>query len=172
MHASSVVVSGKAILFLGHSNAGKSTISQLLSVRYPILADDKVLVFKRNGIWMVKGVVGKFCIWNENGDFVDPNEYPLSEIIRIFQADSVRLSRISSKIACKHLADSIFENDFQRNENDQLKVKKWFKMAAELSKEINGWNLTFSKNKTIINTISMRLEKNIVKQNKLKTERK
>ena len=53
-HASSVNVSGKALLFLGHSTAGKSTISRLLSERYPVIADDKVWVSqKKNGDWMV-----------------------------------------------------------------------------------------------------------------------
>lgn len=41
LHASAVVVDGKAILFCGRSGVGKSTLAAALSVRaYPVLSDD------------------------------------------------------------------------------------------------------------------------------------
>ena len=42
LHASSVVVEGVAVLFLGHSTAGKSTIARRLGKAYRVLADGSV----------------------------------------------------------------------------------------------------------------------------------
>ena len=42
LHASAVVVAGGAVLFLGHSTAGKSTIARILGQSFSILADEAV----------------------------------------------------------------------------------------------------------------------------------
>lgn len=47
IHASAALIQGKATIFLGHSGAGKSTIIQLLRNKYPILADDHVIIRKK-----------------------------------------------------------------------------------------------------------------------------
>ena len=50
VHASSVVVEGKAVLFIGPSGAGKSTVVRLRPPRTPVLADDLVaLAFHASG---------------------------------------------------------------------------------------------------------------------------
>lgn len=46
MHSSSVLVNGKAYLFLGESGAGKSTTARLLSKNYPIVGDDSGIIKK------------------------------------------------------------------------------------------------------------------------------
>ena len=54
LHASSVVMPGGALLFLGRSGAGKSTMCQLLSQSFPVLADDFVFVNRNaEGTWYV-----------------------------------------------------------------------------------------------------------------------
>jgi hypothetical protein len=57
IHASGVVLDSKGILFVGHSDAGKSTIVQMLRDRAKILCDDRIIVrrwpkgFKIHGTW-------------------------------------------------------------------------------------------------------------------------
>lgn len=57
IHASGVVLDGKGILFVGHSDAGKSTIVMMLQDKAKILCDDRIIVrrwpkgFKIHGTW-------------------------------------------------------------------------------------------------------------------------
>jgi hypothetical protein len=57
IHASGVVLDGKGILFVGHSDAGKSTMVMMLQDKAKILCDDRIIVrrwpkgFKIHGTW-------------------------------------------------------------------------------------------------------------------------
>jgi hypothetical protein len=57
IHASGVVLDGKGILFVGHSDAGKSTMVMMLQDTAKILCDDRIIVrrwpkgFKIHGTW-------------------------------------------------------------------------------------------------------------------------
>jgi hypothetical protein len=57
IHASGVVLDGKGILFVGHSEAGKSTMAMMLQDKAKILCDDRMIVrrwpesFKIHGTW-------------------------------------------------------------------------------------------------------------------------
>jgi hypothetical protein len=57
IHASGVVLDGKGFLFVGHSNAGKSTMAMMLKDQAKILCDDRMIVrrwpdgFKIHGTW-------------------------------------------------------------------------------------------------------------------------
>jgi energy-coupling factor transporter ATP-binding protein EcfA2 len=154
LHASAVNVSGRALLFLGHSTAGKSTIGRLLAGRYPLIADDKVLVSRMGGgPWMVRDASGKFRAWSGSGYRLGRRKYPLHAVLRIFKARAVVLHPIGQMEACRYLLDAVFENDFQRRVNDLRRRMDWFRMTAALSREIKGWRLTFPKNKSIVKAI-------------------
>jgi len=57
IHASGVVLDGKGILFVGHSDAGKSTMVMMLQDKAKVLCDDRIIVrrwpkgFKIHGTW-------------------------------------------------------------------------------------------------------------------------
>jgi hypothetical protein len=57
IHSSGAVLRGKGFLFLGHSEAGKSTIINLLGTRAEILCDDRMIIrqwpdsFRIHGTW-------------------------------------------------------------------------------------------------------------------------
>ncbi|OGP91734.1 MAG: hypothetical protein A2Z19_00970 [Deltaproteobacteria bacterium RBG_16_54_18] len=57
IHASGVVLDNKGILFVGHSDAGKSTMVMMLRDKAKILCDDRIIVrrwpkgFKIHGTW-------------------------------------------------------------------------------------------------------------------------
>ncbi len=57
LHAGGVVLNGQGLMFLGHSEAGKSTIVKMLSDRAKILCDDRIIVrrwpdlFRIHGTW-------------------------------------------------------------------------------------------------------------------------
>jgi hypothetical protein len=57
IHASGVVLDGKGLLFVGHSNAGKSTMAMMMKDSAKVLCDDRMIVrrwpdgFKIHGTW-------------------------------------------------------------------------------------------------------------------------
>jgi len=57
IHASGVVLDGKGFLFVGHSDAGKSTMVMMLQDKAKVLCDDRIIVrrwpkgFKIHGTW-------------------------------------------------------------------------------------------------------------------------
>lgn len=156
LHASSVNINGGALLFLGHSSSGKSTISQLLSKKYQVIADDKVWIERnKNGKWIV-------C---EGEDFLFPGKpaasphgrkkkYPLLAVLRIFKSNTSGIKSVIPLETCRYLMDAVFEIDIQRKQCDANTIKKWFSLAAEISKKIQGWELTFKKDISIINLIN------------------
>jgi hypothetical protein len=122
VHASAVVIGGKALLCLGHSGAGKSSIARLLADRLPVLADDTVFAgFDDSGACYIKE--GKFRVralapegitdMAERGCRAGP-PLPPGDLARIYQARPVRLGRISPIKACRHLVGAAFEGDLQR----------------------------------------------------------
>ncbi len=154
LHASAVNVSGGALLFLGHSTAGKSTIGRLLAERYPLIADDKVLVSRMDdGCWMVRDASGKFRAWTGTGYPLGRRRYPLLAVVRIFKARAVTMHPLGQRETCRYLLDAVFENDFQRRVSDLRVRKDWFRMTAAISRGIAGWRLTFPKSKSIITAI-------------------
>lgn len=155
LHASAVNVSGKALIFLGHSTAGKSTISRLLAERYPIIADDKVFVFQvKKGGWMICDGSDNFpLVKGKENPLANQEKFPLLNVLRIFKAELKDITPASPILTCKYLVDAIFEVDRQRKQKDLGVIKKWFGVAAKISRQINGYRLTFPKDKSIINVI-------------------
>lgn len=154
LHASSVNIEGKAVLFLGHSTSGKSTISEILSERYPLIADDKIWVEIGNeGIWMAQGIsetnkFGKGYSYSKKLE-----QHPLWGIIRIFKANETKIEQITQRVCCKYLMDAVFEIDFQRRVTELDRKKNWFRLVADISRKTIGWHLTFQKDRSIIDVI-------------------
>jgi len=160
LHASSVIVSGKALLFLGHSSSGKSTISRLLSERYPIIADDKVYICKnKNGDWSVCDGSDGFPLKQRYSPSAGRQKsYPLFAVLRIFKSKSMKIMPISPKETCRYLMDAVFEIDIQRKQKDLKIMKQWFALTAEISRKIKGWRLAFRKDLRILGLIKEAFE--------------
>jgi hypothetical protein len=160
LHASAVNVSGKALLFLGHSSSGKSTISRLLSERYLVIADDKVKANQmNNGDWLVCN--GDTNIQSGNGNIISEGsqkKYPILAILRIFKSKTMGIKPISAKESCRHLVDAVFEVDKQRMQKDFATIKQWFTLVAGIAKKNECWHLTFMKDKSIIKIIHENFE--------------
>ncbi len=102
LHAAAARVDGRALVFLGHSTAGKSTLSELLATRYPIIGDD-ALFLRRTGetSWTVRdgrlrdgAIPGTLSEHDE--DTHDQPESPLLSFMRIFKSDRPRIERIDN----------------------------------------------------------------------------
>jgi hypothetical protein len=92
VHASGVVLDGKGMLFVGHSNAGKSTMVMMLKDKAKILCDDRMIVrrwpegFRIHGTW-------------SHGDVPDvsSDSAPLEAILFLKQDQENRLIPIDHK---------------------------------------------------------------------------
>lgn len=98
IHSSAVIVDGRGFLFVGPSEAGKSTVARL-SAAHHVLGDEMNLV-RDTGESLV--VVGTLF----NGLFKDkePGEAPLAGVFLLKQAPHHRLSEVSTLAAVTALA--------------------------------------------------------------------
>ncbi|NLG34756.1 MAG: hypothetical protein GX548_05325 [Lentisphaerae bacterium] len=168
LHASSVVTSRGALLFLGHSTAGKSTMTRLLGARFRVLADDAVFATRRDdGRWQV--VDGGFRY--DGGGVADWQQavhrsleagegIPLAGCLRIFKAADVRREPMAPLPLARCLMDAAMEIDVQRKNGRPSRAhgvdpaewtpsrdmrRTWFHLAADLARSCPGWKLWFSR---------------------------
>lgn len=86
LHSSGVIMGDKGLLFAGHSEAGKSTITTMLRDRVEILCDDRIIVRKQPDGFRIYGT------WS-HGDVPDvsPSSAPLAGILFLEQATGNRI---------------------------------------------------------------------------------
>ena len=162
LHASAVVADGGAVLFLGHSTAGKSTMARRLGTRCPVLADDAVHVTRwGQSEWRV--VDGSFRFEED----CRPEDWPrelsrrasegavrLSGCYRLHKAPDLRVEPMEPIELARHLLDAVMEMDLQRKAGRgtgavasavlQMR-KRWFGEAADIARQVPGWHLWFDK---------------------------
>lgn len=116
-----------ALLFLDHTEAGKSTLPQLLADHFPPLADNAIyLIRQEDGAWHVadgsrRAFVGpltlRLCSGQAEGEMDEREWTPLWAVVRIFQSPTTRLMPITPLVACRHLTDAVFEIDWHECES-------------------------------------------------------
>ena len=90
LHASGAVLDGRAVLFMGHSGAGKTTIADIASrAGAPILSDDRTIIGFRDGEPYAWGTP-----WHGTGRHTSSRTAPLGGIFLLVQAPDERVVRI------------------------------------------------------------------------------
>lgn len=86
LHSTGLDIKGAGYLFVGHSDAGKTTLSQLLRPHGQLLCDDRNIIRKENGRFQLYGT------WS-HGDLAEvaPGPAPLKAICFLEQAEVNRL---------------------------------------------------------------------------------
>lgn len=104
LHSCGAVMEEKGLLFVGHSEAGKTTTARIIAPYSEILCDDRNIVRREEDLWKVYGT------WS-HGDLPDVSSRsaPLHAILFLEQAAVNRLSRIEdrSEIARRLMATVI-----------------------------------------------------------------
>lgn len=161
LHTSAVQTPGGALLFLGHAGAGKSTISRLLSGRYPIISDDSVYLTQQGEKWVVAHAdysaffedllpQPPFLTLQNSTDRLD--WFPLLAIIRIFQAQSAQIVSVNDMSTCKHLADAAFEIPWQQQSVERVRLI--FSTVAQIARMYPGWELSFTMDDETVKVVS------------------
>ena len=91
VHAGGVAFNGTGLLFVGHSDAGKSTMVNLFKERADILCDDRIIVRRRQDTFNIYGT------WS-HGDVaaVSGASAPLGAVLFLKQAPRTRLVPMAS----------------------------------------------------------------------------
>jgi hypothetical protein len=91
-HAAGAILDGKGLLFVGHSDAGKSTMANMLKGKAEILCDDRIIVRERPEAFRIYGT------WS-HGDVpeVSPSSAPLKAVFFLEQAKQNRLIPMEDK---------------------------------------------------------------------------
>lgn len=92
LHAAGAIMDGRGLVFVGHSEAGKTTISNLIAPHAEILCDDRVIVRRCDDGWRVHGT------WS-HGDLatVSPSSAPLHGVLFLEKADQNCITRIEDR---------------------------------------------------------------------------
>lgn len=144
-HSSGVVLNGKGILFVGHSEAGKSTMARMLQDQAQILCDDRIIVRKwPDGFW-IHGT------WSHGEiDTVSPDGAPLAAICFLEKADENRLIPVSdTREGRKRLLPCLVR---------VLETPYWWErmldMVTRLSKEVPCYRLRFDQTGDAVNLLT------------------
>lgn len=180
IHASSIEFDAGAVLFLGHSTAGKSTIAWILSEASAVIADDSVILFRDSlSRWNVMNGEKRLDQADPSFGKIERDEEvkssrPLLGCFRLYKAETVKSDSVEPIRLAQYLMDAVMEVDMNRVpktlphdntsdiiENCRRRRRHWFHLVAEVSKLYPGWDLWFSKKSTCLELIS-NIEANIV----------
>ncbi len=122
-HSSGIIYKNSGYLFMGHSGAGKSTITTYLSKEVEILCDDRNIIRRTEEGFKVYGT------WS-HGDLpeVSPNSAPLKSIFFLVKSEDNRIEKISDKktIISRLLAFII----------KPLQISDWWERSLDLTEKI------------------------------------
>ena len=144
IHSLGVILDGNGFIFVGHSDAGKSTMAGILKKGAEILCDDRNIIRKQNNIFQLFGT------WS-HGDVPDvsSNSAPLKAVFFLEQSKDNMIEKINDKkrifktlLAC--LIRPVGTYDWWENSLD---------IITSISNEIPCWNLKFDKSDKVYKLI-------------------
>lgn len=144
-HSAGIIINGQGFLFVGHSEAGKSTIMKMLRAEGEMLGDDRIIVrhwfdgFKIHGTW-------------SHGELqqVSPNQAPLSAIFFLEQAKTNELIPFANKRdllgrLLSHVIKGLITEDWW---------DKTLKLADKLAAEVPAYRLRFDKSGQVVDVLA------------------
>jgi hypothetical protein len=143
LHASAVCANGRALVFLGPSETGKTSMCLLLSEHTRALALDAVYLIPRLGGWeAVKGDGRAHGRPISQQEVAVAKSTPVQAIFRLYQARVPRLKAITPLQTCRYLTDALFE--ITRHRQDDLETKRSaFSNLAKIARAVPGYEFYF-----------------------------
>lgn len=153
IHASAVCANGGALVFLGPSGTGKSTICGLLSADTRTLADDIAYLIPEGERWMVADADPHAFLGPFSGqEAAALGRVPLRGIFRLYQSPGVHLEPIDALQLCRHLANAFF--DFPRHRHFDIATKRAiYARLAALARTVPGYHFYFDRSPQVRETL-------------------
>jgi hypothetical protein len=114
LHASTAHLDGRAFVFVGHSGAGKTTISEIaLAAGAAILSDDRTIVGVRDGHPIAWGTP-----WHGTGRRSSSRTAPIAGLFLLVQSDAERVVPVPAGRAFKELFVRLIHHRFTAAETE------------------------------------------------------
>ena len=143
LHGSGIILKEKGYLFVGHSDAGKTTLVKTFRHHAKILNDDRMIVKKEDGRFYLYGTP-----WHGELSLVAADRVPLKAILFLNQARENKVEKVEGLEAFKRLYGCTIK---------ALVTERWTKKTLDicqaLSREVPCYNLYFDKTEGVITTI-------------------
>ncbi len=143
LHGSGLIFKEKGYLFVGHSDAGKTTLVKIFNHHAKILNDDRMIVRKENGQFYLYGTP-----WHGDLSVVASDRVPLKAIFFLNQAEENRIERTEGLEAFRRLYGCTIM---------ALVTEIWTQNALDicrvLSRKVPCYHLYFNKSEGVISTI-------------------
>jgi radical SAM protein with 4Fe4S-binding SPASM domain len=141
MHSSGVLLDGKGIVFVGHSGAGKSTITRMVKEKATVLCDDRNIIRKQNGGYSLHG-----CWSHGEIPLVSSLSAPLAAIFFLIQSEKNQIHRIvDHRDAFRHLTGCVVR---------PLATADWWNATTRLlegiAQEVPSFVLEFDKSGAVV----------------------
>ncbi len=143
LHGSGIIFKEKGYLFVGHSDAGKTTLVKIFHHHARILNDDRMIVRKEDGSYYLYGTP-----WHGDLSLVAPDRVPLEAILFLNQAKENRIERTEGLQAFKRLYGCTIKPLVTKGW-----VEKTLDICQDLSREVPCYHLYFDKTEGVISTI-------------------
>jgi len=153
IHGAAAVMNNQALVFLGPSGTGKSTVCKTLESYVQVIGDDRLYLIPQGSNWLVADATTpalERALTEEEA--LDLAGVPLSAVFRIFQSSESSAVPVDARQTCRYLSASFYEFFWARDLDIQIQ-KTVFSKIADISRKTAGFNLHFSQSTEIIDII-------------------
>ncbi len=144
LHASGIIIGGKGLLFIGHSEAGKSTMLKMLREHGEILCDDRIIVRRWPNGFRIHGT------WS-HGEIPDVSsaDAPLQAIMFLEKATANELVPITNKMekisqVLSHVIKPLVTADWW---------DKTIALSEKIAEEVPSYRLRFDKSGGVVDLL-------------------
>jgi len=132
LHASSVAFEGRALVFLGHSGAGKSTMAEIASAcGAEVLSDDRTIVTVERGVATAWG-----SPWHGSCSKSSPISAPIAAVLLLVQAPRTEVRQIDASRAFSEMFVRIYQPTVDAGEVERVVDVLHFVASAVPSAEL------------------------------------
>ncbi len=146
IHGSAVTMDQRALVFLGPSGTGKTTISKLLMPTATVIGDDRLYLIPRGCGWEVADATTRAregALTKEEACTLAG--IPLGAVFRLFQAAKPHIIPLSTRQTCYYLTKAFYELHYWSCRLDAQAQANAFSHLADIARRTPGFELYFEK---------------------------